>query len=497
MPIDSTHPMYDKFHDLWKTCRDAVEGDEAIKAAGTRYLPMLSGHAKKGMDGLAAYEAYKKRALWFGATERTLTGYIGAIMRQDPIIKVPDAIAERLKDITDARQSAVEFTHTLCKELMTTGRYGLLVDKTETDEPAFVKLYYPENIINWGMDKDDLLWVVLTECVLAQDPNDPYKQEEIQQIRVLKLTELGYMVELYQKIDENWEPIPVDQPIFRGMPMTEIPFTFVSIDEDAVSCSKPPILDLAKCNINHYQLDADYRHGLHFTALPTPVFTGVDEDKEYFLGSEGAVNLRNENSRAFFLEFQGQGLTQVREALEERKTQLASLGAQLLSRKTGGRTVETAEAARIQHSGETSLLSIVVGRVEASIKWAFQKICVWEGILAEDTDTEEVTVSINRDFIDTKLDSNEIIALVTAWQNHAITDEILFWNFQRGGVINAETKFEEYKAGIAAKAQDAMKQAMAVSAAKAPPQPPDASGGGEGTPPQPKGGGQSGERPGA
>lgn len=489
MPVHSTHPMYDKYVDMWKTCRDAVEGEEAIKAAGPRYLPMLSGHLKKGLDGLKAYEAYKGRALWFGATDRTLTGYVGAIMRQDPIFKVPDAIMERLKDITDAKQSAVQFANTLCKELITTGRYGLLVDKMESDEPAFVKLYYPENIINWCVSYDELLWVVLTECVMVQSPDDPYEQKEVQQIRVLKKTVDGYVVELYRKEGEVWIGLPVVQPVFRGAPLTEIPFTFVSVDDDAVSCSKPPLLDLAKCNINHYQLDADYRHGLHFTALPTPVFTGVEEDKEYFLGSEGAINLRDVQSRAFFLEFQGVGLNQIKEALEERKTQLASLGAQLLSRKTGGRTVETAEAARIQHAGETSLLSIVVGRVEESLKWALRKIGVWEGILVEDADGNEVSVAINRDFIDSKLDANEINALVKAWQDNSITDEILFWNFQRGGVIDPMMKFDEYKTSLAAKAEEALKRAASMAAAMAPPPSPDASGG-KGGPPPPPGGAQ-------
>lgn len=468
MPVNSTHPEYKNHVELWTTCRDAVEGSVAIKDKAARYLPPLSGHLKNGPDGQAAYQAYLGRALWFGATDRTLSGYVGAIMRKDPVVVVPDGIKSRLEDITDAGQTVEQFIHTLCKELLTTGRFGLLVDKAELDsdgvEPAYIKLYYPENILNWQMNGDQLVMLTLQEFVLEPDPADPYELQEIQQVRELRLVDGVCTITLHKLDGQSWISYPQPSPTFRGKALDYIPFVFVSADEDSIGCSKPPIYDLATCNINHYQLDADYRHGLHFTALPTPVFTGVDDNREYFLGSEGAINLRNENSRAFFLEFQGLGLTAIKDAMQERKEQMASLGAQLLSRKTGGRTVETAEAARIQHAGETSLLATIVGRVEEGLECALCMVAEWEGIPCSEED-ETVDVTINRDFIDANLDAQEITALVTSWQNGGISPEVLFWNLQKGGVIDPKKTYEEFISELDAEKTRRTKQA--ADAAKA------------------------------
>lgn len=472
MPVDSQHPEYKEHVELWEKCRDAVEGEAAVKnhRNASKYLPMLTGQLKNGADGAKAYEAYLGRALWFGATDRTLSGYVGAIMRKDPVVVVPTEIDSRMDDITNAGQSIEQFIHTLCKELLTTGRFGLLVDKGEPDEPAYTKLYYPENILNWKIEGDELVMLMLSECVMSTDPADSYEQRETTQLREYRLENGACSLALHKFEGDSWVTYAENPPVFRGTPLSEIPFVFVSADEDSIGCSKPPILDLVSCNINHYQLDADYRHGLHFTALPTPVFTGVDETREYFLGSEGAINLRNENSKAFFLEFQGLGLTAIKDAMQERKDQLASLGAQLLSRKTGGRTVETAEAARIQHAGETSLLSTIVGRVEEGLEQALWIMAKWEGVAySEDSDIIEVT--INRDFIDANLDAQEITALVTSWQNGGISPEVLFWNLQKGGVIDPKKTYPEFLAELDNEKVRRTKQAADLAVATVPAEP--------------------------
>jgi hypothetical protein len=228
----------------------------------------------------------------------------------------------------------------------------------------------------------------------------------------------------------------------RGIPIDHIPFVMISADEDSISCSKPPLLDLVNVNINHYQLDADYRHGLHFTALPTPVFTGVDDSRAYYLGSEGAINLRDVNSKAFYLEFNGQGLVAIKDALEDRTKQMAALGAQLLQRSQRGRGVETAEAARIQQSGETSLLSTIVGRIEEGFERALTYIMNWEGVTTAEGDIE---VTLNRDFIDATLSAQEITAIVAAWQAGSMRNEDLFWNLQRGGIVKPNITFDEFQ----------------------------------------------------
>jgi hypothetical protein len=378
-----------------------------------------------------------------------VNGYVGAIMRKDPGFQVPAAFEPRLRDITNDGQSAIQFVHACTKELVTTGRYGLLVDKPDPTELPCIKLYFPENIINWQVEKGKLVGVQLEEKIYEPSSEDRYELEEICQIRELLLLDGQYICNIWRKLDgdrqgvgDNWQIIQQITPTKRGAALDEIPFILVSADEDSIGCSKPPILDLVDANINHYQLDADYRHGLHFTALPTPVFTGVDESREYYLGSETAINLRNESSKAFYLEFLGTGLTAIKDAMEERKQQMAALGAQLLTRAQRGRGVETAEAARIQQSGETSLLAAIVSRTEEALEAAIVLAMEWETVT--EVSAKDVEVLINRDFIDATLTAQEITALVTSWQMGGLTNEALFWNLQRGGVIQPNITYEAY-----------------------------------------------------
>lgn len=474
MPINSPHPEHEKFNDIWQKCRDAVDGQAAIKDAGETYLPRLSGHTRD-FTGESAYQAYKARALWFGATDRTLRGYVGAIMRNDPSFDVPDIFKPRLADITDAGQTAVQFVHTMVKELITTGRLGLLVDKdpNDPDELPYIKLYYPENILNWITEDDNVLAVTLQETIFKQIDDDPYMMQPETQVRELKLDSNGeYTVNIWSQathsdgdLTEQYQISESYQPKLRGDPLESLPFFFASSDEDNISVSKPPIIDLVDANINHYQLDADYRHGLHFTALPTAVFTGVEEGKEYYLGSEGALILRNENAKAFFLEFQGLGLSAIKQAMEERKTQMAALGAQLIQRGQPGKGVETAEAARIQNSGETSLLATIVGRVEECLRQAIVYACIWAGV---PTENDDVKVNINRDFIDATLQAADVVALTQAFQAGAVTQDVLFWNFQRGGLIDPKLTLDEFVKNQQAekwqKVQDEVARTKAIQA---------------------------------
>ena len=38
-----------------------------------------------------------------------------------------------------------------------------------------------------------------------------------------------------------------------------------------------PLEDIIAVNLDHYRLDADFKHGLHFTALPTAWVSGFDK----------------------------------------------------------------------------------------------------------------------------------------------------------------------------------------------------------------------------
>lgn len=89
MAVNSTHPDCDASAAAWSRARDVLAGEDAVKAAGQKYLPRLDSQSDE------EYTAYKARASFFGATGRTLEEYLDIIFRRAPVTTLPDS--EQLK----------------------------------------------------------------------------------------------------------------------------------------------------------------------------------------------------------------------------------------------------------------------------------------------------------------------------------------------------------------------------------------------------------------
>jgi hypothetical protein len=76
--LDTRHPDSAEMLASWEKCEDVREGQTAIHKAGEKYLPRLSGQADKD------YNAYKRRAVFYGAMSRTVDAFSGMIMRVAP-----------------------------------------------------------------------------------------------------------------------------------------------------------------------------------------------------------------------------------------------------------------------------------------------------------------------------------------------------------------------------------------------------------------------------
>src|SRR5437879_11323812 len=78
MAVGGTHRDYDASALQWARARDVIAGEDAIKAAGEKYLPRLDSQSEE------EYAAYKARASFFGATARTLEEFLDLVFRRVP-----------------------------------------------------------------------------------------------------------------------------------------------------------------------------------------------------------------------------------------------------------------------------------------------------------------------------------------------------------------------------------------------------------------------------
>ena len=477
---NATHSDYDSNATAWSRARDVIAGEDSVKAAGERYLPRLDSQTDE------EYGAYKARAAFFNATARTAEGYVGLIFRRPPFLKTPDrnaALGVALHDfLNDADMLGTPFlghAKNVVDEVVALGRAGTLIDwEAEVENRVYAALYSAEQILNWRVERINGRNIVT--MVALHERGTEADGEAVEQIRILKLVEndgspsprgegktstarrasgsrrdMGCIVEIWQpevkpqargqkrQQKVEWKLTETRVPKRLGKPLPLIPFVFHGPRHSWPAVEKLPLADIIAVNLDHYRLDADYKHGVHFTALPTAWVSGFDKTSTLRIGSSTAWVTETPGATAGFLEFTGQGLTTFERAMDRDERLLAVLGSRLLEgqKKVG----ETAQAIELRQSGENSILGTIAINVSASLtqilRWAYW----WNSTedAPDDVTTEQVLVELNTDFSTKGISAQEIQAIVAAWQAGAISRDTMTELFRRGEVLPEGRSNEE------------------------------------------------------
>lgn len=462
--VGYTRPEVVSLLPRWTLIRDALSGDKAVKDAGEVYLP-VPNPTDKSPENHARYESYKRRAIYYNVTARTLKGLTGQVFARDPVLELPDVLSVMEDDVDGGGLSLDQQSRKALSIVLAMGRAGILVDYPKTDgAPTTVAalqsgdirpnicLYEPWDIINWRVatvgGKKLLTLVVISERMIIDD--DGYEAKQDNYYRVLRLVNSAYQSEIWYWSQDNNAFVldeitnPTDA---SGKPWTEIPFTFIGSENNDPVPDLPPMYDMAILNMGHYRNSADYEEACFICGQPTPYFTGLTEawvttvlKGEIQLGSRAAIPLP-ENATAGLL--QAMENTMPMEAMVHKETQMVALGAKLVEQQQVQRT---ATEAGMDAAAETSLLATSAKNVSeaytAALKWASQFV----GELVDDLSYE-----LNTDFDISRLSSLDLTALVATWQANGITFAEMRDNLKRGGIAylpDDEAQAEMETAGL-------------------------------------------------
>ncbi len=181
MSVDTQHPDYQRFIGRQVDCRVAIAGGRVVKEGEERYLP------RPGAQDDKQYEAYKQRAVWFGATKIAVATSVGALFRK-PVILKPDM--ETFDNLMVGGITFNTFIKEASTEVVSVGRVGTLADVV-LDGEVFIVLYKAEDIINWSERIEGgvhiLELVVLREIFFVHDRADDFEHIAIIQFRVLDM----------------------------------------------------------------------------------------------------------------------------------------------------------------------------------------------------------------------------------------------------------------------------------------------------------------------
>ena len=433
MPVNSTHPDYDATLPDWLRARDVLAGEDAVKAGGEKYLPRLDSQTDE------EFLAYRKRAAFFNATARSAEGFVGLIFRRPPFVKLPEAqagpatsgigraLAAFVNDADMLGTTLAGYAKSVTTEVVGVGRAGSLVDwEGDVEKRAYVALYSAEQIINWRVERvngRNIPTLIVLREVLAdghhpsETPDDLFEFKAQQQVRVLKLVAgdgandpsggssashprpFHYQVEIWRsQVNRNkrakveWVLAETKIPLRLGKPSPLIPFVFHGPSHSRPDVEKLPLQDVIAVNLDHYRLNADYKHSLHFTALPTAWVSGFDKSASLRIGSSTAWVSETPGATAGYLEFTGHGLTSFERAMDRDEKLLAVPGSRLLQdqKKVG----ETAEAIRLRQSGEESVLGAIATSVSDSLTQVLRWIYWWNSTEALPTGLTKSEVTI-------------------------------------------------------------------------------------------------------
>lgn len=417
------HRLYTKFQPQWLRVRDCLEGQDTIKAKGVTYLPKLSGQSTE------EYEAYKYRAVFFGISSRLLNTNVGVIVRRTPTVKYSEAMEPYFTIDNINVLSFDELRRIITRELGSVSRVATLID-VNNDMPI-PKVINTEAIINWSENDQtgEIISILLATDVITTDP-DTFTETANTVYYKLHLApwteDANKMVYTVTNMDANKDEIGSVQPALRGVPLTYIPFFCVNPFGVNINPVKATMVDIVDINLSHYLTSADLENGRHFVGLPTPWVTGGTAETKLRVGSETAWIIPNDKAKVGFLEFLGQGLDSLSKALQEKQGQMSQFSAQLMDTSTRGSEAEG--TVRLRYSSDAANLTDIAISTESCLKLTYNAIADWLGEVRPE-------IELNKDFLSTKMSHNELIALTNSLVEGSITEEVFFYNLERGEMM--------------------------------------------------------------
>ncbi len=471
MPVQTPHPDYVAALPIWRTVETCIEGEHAVKAGGAKFLPMLAGQNESD-EGRAAYAAYLARACFFNATGRTHEAMMGFLFRKPPTDELPTSLDDFKADADLAGGPLFSYARQVTEAVCGTGRCGTLIDFSAEDgeNRPYFSFYPGTSILNWEVarikGRMQLIKLVLMDAAYVAKPTDEFEKELVISYRVLRLVDGRASCEIWQTprspavvttTSPGTGPAPSDpvmvpelttQYTRRGVPLDFIPFIFHNADKPGEKIGRSPMEDIANINLSHFRTSADLENARHVCGVPTPwakcFGSEANPNPELALGASFAWVTDNPDADCGFLEFNGQGVSCLEKAAEEKQTQMAAVGARLIEPKGGD--AKAYDTVALEASAETSTLARIGGQISETLSRACQIADWWLGTAT--VLDPKIKYSLNTDFTSASITPEMLTAMVATLQAGHISKETFFHQMERGELYKPGWTFEDEQDSI-------------------------------------------------
>ncbi len=438
---------------LWVLIDALMGGTHAMRAARETYLQRWP------QEDQASYEYRLQTSTLFNAFARTIDNMASKPFSEPMRWTDIDPVVEVWFDNIDMQGRNLQtFSMEVFKAGLTYGITHVLVDYPKTvtqdgeslvptlaDERAMgVRPYFihikPSSVIGWQSDKingaETLTQLRIIEC--AKEPDGDFGEKTIEQVRVL---EPGYWATYRENDKREWLLYEEGETSLKVIPLA----TFYT-NRTGFMQGKPPLMDLADLNVQHWNLSSDVYSLLHTASVPILTLTGVDDTAKIVIGAKAALMLPV-GATAAYTEHTGAAIGAGRQALIDLEERMRTMGAELLVSAPGDMTAT-------QSSIDTAQAQCQLGRMAESFEdvldMALDVAAAWVGL------PDQGDIDIFDDFAAAPVQGAAVQPFVAALTMLVASDmlskESAFEELQRYGVLNPDADWETESEKISAAA---------------------------------------------
>jgi hypothetical protein len=397
----------------WVLIEDLVSGTYGMRRKHRRYLPQEPRELDDAYDNRLARSVCPP---FYQRLERMLAG----MLTRKPVRlnDVTDTIREQLFDVDLQGNDLNTWTFETARKMIRYGHIGVLVDAPANGGRPYWVSYTPRDILGFRTETVDgatkLSQLRLRETIIKPSEDSEYGEEQVEQIRLL--TPGQYQI--HQR-DKKGDFRIVDEGTTS---LQEIPFAVAYSNRYNTLESRPPLEDIAELNLKAYQVQSDLDNQLHISAVPMLAFYGFPSSAEEVSAGPGEALAFPAEGRAEYIEPDGKSYDAQFKRLDQIASQINELG---LSAVLGQKlSAETAEAKRIDRRQDA---------IDNCLQFHAQ-------FLGE---SQAGSSMINRDFLGSRLEPQEIQALLQLYTAGTITQETLLHQLAEGEILGDDFDIEE------------------------------------------------------
>jgi Domain of unknown function (DUF4055) len=390
-----------------------------------------------------AYQDRLERSQFDNRFEPAIRGHAGLLSAFNLEDNVAATIRNNIENIDNQGNDIYTFFTEADQMVLRDGWCGIFVDFPpidpainsqadflESDRKPYLVAIDRRNILNWQLR------------TIAGKPE--LTQVTLREIRLEKVGRFGSRLNVYYRVlspgifqvyqliptQQDWQLILVDQ---GETSIDFIPLVCYSVSESALFQAKPPLINLARLNIEHFQKRSQLNEVLRKCNLPVPVRKGLIKSMADLknappvtIGPNSALDIPSDGD-FYFAEPSGSAIASTKQDIADLEMAMDRVSLAFLA---GGESDKTATEVLLNSAQTSANLKGMAGRKQSAIQQVFDYWVQYTG------EGNGGNIAIDDSILQLPLSPEQVNRLESLAQTGFISQETLLYQLKLGKVLS-------------------------------------------------------------